>query len=322
VIQKTTIKKVACVGAGLIGLGWATLFAWKGYTVTLQDLKKETLEHSVSQIKQNLQFLTDKNLLKSGSCEEFLGRISVTTDLTEAVSEVEYVQESVYESYKIKKDLFRSIDKAALPETILASSSSTLKMTVIQKATDKAGRCIVVHPWNPPYLMPLVEIIPGKRTSPQTVEVTKELMTNLGKIAVVQKKETSGTIGNRLAAALWREAIDLVYKGVAELEDIDKAVSAGPGIRWAILGPHLSYHLAGGEGGIEYYLRHIGPTMASRWRTLATWTCIPPSAEKKIIKGIKKMKIIQEKKTTSAIARWRDDKLVELLKILYSKDNH
>lgn len=309
------IRKVTCVGAGLIGHGWATLFAWKGCDVTLQDLKEDILKNALSQVRRNLQFLGQHELLRSESFEDCLARIRTTSDLKEAVGEADYVQESVYESYKAKKEVFKSMDAAAPPHTILASSSSTLKMSAIQRVTEKPDRCIVAHPWNPPHLMPLVEVIPGRLTSAETIEETKEFMTRLGKVAVVQKKEVSGTIGNRLAAALWREAIDLVHKGVADLEDVDKAVSAGPGIRWAVLGPHLSYHLGGGEGGIEYYLRHLGPAMTARWRTLATWTSIPPSAEKKIIQGVKKMQLLKEK-SFAEIVDWRDRKLVELLKVL------
>lgn len=310
------INKVACVGAGLIGHGWATLFSWKGYEVTLQDLREDALENALSQIGRNLEFLADHELLGAESCEGCLGRIRITTDLEDAVGEANYVQESVYESYKVKKEVFKSMDAVAPPDTILASSSSTLKMSVIQRATGRPDRCVVAHPWNPPHLMPLVEIIPGRETSTETIEATKELMTKLGKVAVVQKKEVSGTIGNRLAAALWREAIDIVDRGVAGLEDVDKAVSAGPGIRWAILGPHLSYHLGGGKGGMEYYLRHLGPAMAARWRTLATWTSIPSSAERMLIEGIRDMKLVQEN-SFGEITEWRDKKLVELLKALY-----
>jgi len=313
-----SIKRVACVGAGLIGHSWATLFAWNNYETILQDLRADTLEHALFQIQQKLEFLFENGLLKDSAVDDCLKRIKITTDLDEAVSEADYVQESTYENYSVKREIFKAMDGAAPAETILASSSSTLKMTQIQKATARPDRCVVAHPWNPPHLMPLVEIIPGKRTSPKTVRRTKELMTELGKVAVVQKKEMPGTIGNRMAAALWREAIDLVYRDVAELEDIDKAVSAGPGIRWAILGPHLGYHLGGGRGGIEYYLRHLGPAMASRWKTLATWTSIPPLARKKIINGIKKMKILQEKQPDE-IAEWRDEKLIELLRLLHGQ---
>ncbi|MCD6530362.1 3-hydroxyacyl-CoA dehydrogenase family protein [Candidatus Bathyarchaeota archaeon] len=310
------VDKVACVGAGLIGRGWATLFAWRGYRVTLQDLKDEILENASFQIRRNLEFLAKKGLLKDESWKDCFRRIDFTTDIEDAVSEADYVQESVYEDYKVKKEVFRLMDAAAPPHAILASSSSTLKMSVIQEATEKPERCVIVHPWNPPHLMPLVEIVPGEKTSPETLRKTRSFMIKLGKVTVVQKKETVGTIGNRLAAALWREAIDLVYRGIAEVEDIDKAVSASLGIRWAVLGPYLSYHLGGGKGGIEYYLRHLGPAMENRWRTLATWTSIPSSAERKIIQGVKNMSLVKGK-SMDEISEWRDEKIVELLKILY-----
>ncbi|HIE14102.1 TPA: hypothetical protein EYP70_02405 [Candidatus Bathyarchaeota archaeon] len=125
-------------------------------------------------------------------------------------------------------------------------------------------------------------------------------------------------MGNRLAAALWREAIDLVDKGVAELEDVDKAVSAGPGLRWAILGPHLSYHLGGGNGGIEHYLQHLGPAMESRWKSLAKWTSLSSSMKKRIIEGIKRSERAR-KKSLEELIRWRDEKLGNLLKVLYEE---
>ena len=166
--------------------------------------------------------------------------------------------------------------------------------------------------------MPLVEIIPGRETSLETVEATRNFMTALGKVTVLQKKETAGSIGNRLAAALWREAINIVDEGIADLEDVDKAVSAGPGLRWAITGPHLSYHLGGGKGGIEHFLDHLGPAMESRWKSLAKWTALPPSAKKKLIEGIKNYSMIKEKSMEDLI-KWRDSKLVDLLKILYGQ---
>ncbi len=317
-MEKMKIKKVACIGAGLIGHGWATLFAWKGYSVTLQDLKEEALEHSMNEIRKKLGFLSEEGLLKENELEGSFRRIRITTDLKEAVEDADYVQESVFESYETKNEIFKEMDAAAPTHAILASSTSTLKMSVIQKVTKNPERCIIAHPWNPPYLMPLVEIIPGKTTSPETVEKTRKFMVSLGKIPVIQKREVPGTIGNRLAAALWREAIDLVDKGVAELEDVDKAVSAGPGLRWAIFGPHLSYHLGGGKGGIEYYLQHLGPAMEARWKSLAKWTALSSSRKKKIIEGIRKAELTQ-KKSLEELIRWRDEKLVDLLKILYTE---
>lgn len=310
------IKKVACVGAGLIGQGWASLFSWKGHEVALHDTTEGILSHAFGQIRRNLEFLAEKGLSRERTLEEALGRIKVTTSLKRAVEEADYIQESVFESYKVKKDIFRQMDAASSPDAVLASSTSTLRMTTIQKVVKRPERCIVAHPWNPPHLMPLVEIIPGKRTSTVTIVSTREFMEQLGKVPVLQKKEVPGTIGNRLAAALWREAINLVDKGVAELEEVDKAASAGPGIRWAILGPHLSYHLGGGQGGIEHFISHLGPAMEARWRSLAAWTSIPQSAKKKLVEGVKNAKLIREK-PMNEVARWRDEKLVELLKVLY-----
>jgi len=310
-------KRIACIGVGLIGHGWATLFAWKGCEVEIYDSSDVSLSKALSRIKQNLEFLNKEGLLEKESPEICYERIKVSNNIEEAVSNAEYIQESVYEKYKVKREVFKSIDRFAPYHAIIASSSSTLKITNIQKVTNNPERCILVHPWNPTHLMPLVEVVPGRRTSKETIKIAKELMTNLGKVAIVQKKEVNGTIGNRLAAALWREAIDLVYKGVAELEDIDKAVMAGPGMRWAVIGPHLSYLLGGGSGGIEYYLHHIGPTMASRWRTLAKWTSIPPIAEKNMIKGIMETKIVQEK-SLEDIVKWRDERLATILKDFYN----
>jgi 3-hydroxyacyl-CoA dehydrogenase len=309
-------RKVACIGVGLIGHGWATLFAWKGYHVNIMDSRKVAVKQALLGIKSNLELLQEEGLLGKQSLDDCFDRIKVLDSIKEAVSDVNYVQESVYESYKVKKEVFKSIDKFAPQEAVLASSSSTLKITNIQKVTRNPERCVLVHPWNPTHLMPLIEVVPGRMTSKETVRVAKEFMMSLGKVAIVQKKEVNGTVGNRLAAALWREAIDLVYRGVADLEDIDNAVLAGPGIRWAVIGPHLSYHLGGGLGGIEYYLDHIGPTMEARWRTLADWTSIPQLAKKRLIKGIKEMAMVQEK-PVGDIAKWRNKRLLKLLIALY-----
>jgi len=211
------------------------------------------------------------------------------------------------------------MDASAPSHVLLASSTSSLKMSVIQKSVRNPERCIVAHPWNPPHLMPLVEIIPGRKTSLTTVESTREFMKRLGKIPVVQKKETTGSVGNRLAAALWREAIDLVNKGVADLDDVDKAVSAGPGLRWAIMGPHLGYHLGGGEGGMEYFIEHLGPAMEARWRSLAKWTSFPPLAAKKLIEGVKNSEMTKES-SMEELTKWRDEQTVKLLKVLHSKE--
>jgi len=299
------IRRIACVGAGLIGHSWATLFAVKGLSVNLQDLKEETLTEAMTKINSNLKFLAEKDVIKKEEAEAALKRIKTTKSLSKAVRDVDYVQESVFESYEVKKKIFSQMDAEAPPETILASSSSALLMSEIQDATTKPSRCLIAHPFNPPHLIPLVELVPGKKTSPETIKTTYEFMLKIGKVPVVLKKEVLGYIANRLSRRLYEEAVDLVDDGVATVEDVDKALSAGPGIRWAIMGPHLTYHLGGGPGGIEHFFEVFGKYYNFR-----------PSAVKKVIEGVKETEIVRTK-STEELVRWRDEKLVELLKILY-----
>ncbi|MGQ9781107.1 MAG: 3-hydroxyacyl-CoA dehydrogenase NAD-binding domain-containing protein [Nitrososphaeria archaeon] len=311
--------KVACIGVGLIGQGWSTLFAWKGHNVRIYDSSRQSVEHAMVQIRSNFRLLEENGMLDGQRVDECLERIKVLPSIQEAVKDADYVQESVHESYGVKKEVFKKMDAFSPRRSILASSSSALKMSVIQKAVKNRARCLLVHPWNPVHLMPLVEIVPGKETSLHIVDASKDFMVALGKTVVVQKKEMTGTVGNRLAAALWREAIDLVGRGVANLEEIDRAVLAGPGMRWAVVGPHLSYHLAGGKGGIKEYLDHIGPTMSARWKSLAKWTSVPPSARRKLFDGIKKSEEIRGR-SIEEVSLERDRKLIRLLKTFYLRE--
>jgi len=299
------IRRIACVGAGLIGHSWATLFAVKGLFVNLQDLKEETLTEAMTRIKSNVKFLAEKGVIRKGEAEAALKRIKTTTSLSEAVRDADYVQESVFESYEVKKKVFSEMDAEAPLEAILASSSSALLMSEIQKATAKPDRCLIAHPFNPPHLIPLVELVPGNKTSPETIKTTYEFMLKLGKVPVVLKKEVLGYIANRLSRRLYEEAVDLVDDGVATVEDVDRALSAGPGIRWAIMGPHLTYHLGGGPGGIEQWFETFGQDFSS-------------SAAKKVIEGVKEMEIVK-KKSMEELVRWRDEKLVQLLRIIYGE---
>jgi 3-hydroxypropionate dehydrogenase (NADP+) len=225
------------------------------------------------------------------------------------------VQESIYESYDAKKTLFAKMDAVSDPDVILASSTSGLMMSEIQKAAERyPERCIVAHPWNPSYLVPLVELSPGRLTSEDTTKRTYDLMERIGKTPVVLKKEVPGFIANRLSVALWREALDLVDSGVASVEDVDRAVQAGPGLRWAIMGPYLTYHLGGGKGGIEYIMRHIGPTKSSWLENMAKWTEIPESAVKKAIEGVSDLKLVKDN-SFEELERWRDERLSKILKL-------
>ncbi|MBS7631194.1 3-hydroxyacyl-CoA dehydrogenase family protein, partial [Candidatus Bathyarchaeota archaeon] len=233
------VKRIACVGSGLVGQGWAALFALHGYSVVLEDVSEEIVDNARMRVEKQMRFLYDSGLAED--YEAALKRIETSTDLRETVENSDFVQESVFESYEAKKKVFYEMDEAASPDTILASSTSGLMMSEIQKAVKHhPERCIVAHPWNPSYLVPLVELCPGRQTSQETVEKTYEVMKSIGKVPIVLRKEVPGFIANRLSVALWREALDLVDKGVATVEDVDKAVRTGPGLRWAIMGPYLT----------------------------------------------------------------------------------
>jgi len=310
------IHKVACVGAGLIGEGWATLFSSAGLEVILQDVTETTLEKSVRGIRSNLMPLEANNLLKQGEADAALKRIKMSILIGEAVRNADYVQESVPDSYDFKKQVFREMDVAAPDHAILASSSSGLLMTEIQKATTRPERCVLVHPILPVYLIPLVEIAGGEQTSRETVSATYNFMKRMGKIPALLKREVPGYIVNRLQAALLREAIDLVDKDIASAEDVDKAFCMGIGLRDPIIGPFLRIHLAG--GGVERFIENFSQSYRHRWETMETWTSIPPSAAKKIVRGVKKMEVVRAK-SLEEIINWRDRMLVKLLKVIREK---
>ena len=310
------IHKVTCIGAGLIGQGWATLFSSAGLEVILQDVTETVLEKAMKDVKSNLMFLEVNNLLKQGEADTALKRIEMSTLIGEAVRNADYVQESVPDDYDFKKQVFREMDIAAPEHAILASSSSGLLMTEIQKATTRPQRCVLVHPVLPVYLIPLVEIVWGDQTSHETVMATCDFMKRLGKIPALLKREVPGYIINRLQAALLREAIDLVDKGVASAEDVDKAFCMGIGLRDPIVGPFLRIHLAG--DGVERFIENFSQSYRHRWETMETWTSIPPPAAKKIVKSVKEMEVVRTK-DLEEIKDWRDQMLVKLLKVVHGE---
>jgi 3-hydroxypropionate dehydrogenase (NADP+) len=307
------IHKIACVGAGLIGQGWATLFSSAGFDVILQDVSESILEESIRGIRSTLIFLEGKNLLKQGRTDTVLGRIKTCTRIGDAVSDADYVQESVPDSYEIKKQVFKEMDGAAPHHAILASSSSGLLMTEIQKATKRPQRCVSVHPILPVYLIPVVEIVGGEQTSRETVMAACHLMKELKKTPVLLKREVPGYIVNRLQAALLREAISLVDRGVASAEDVDKAFCSGPGLRDPLIGPFLRIHLAG--KGVEGFIENYSQSYRFRWETMEAWTSIPPSAAKEIVREVKEMEVVRTK-TLEEITNWRDEMLIRLLKVM------
>lgn len=296
----------------MIGSDWTTLFLSKGYALALQDINTDILNNAVQVIRANLIFLEKNHLARFDDIETLLKKIRLTTSIEDAVSDADYIQESVFDDIDLKHQVFKTIDAAALDHAIIASSASGLLMTDIQKAAARPGRCVMVHPILPAYLIPLVEIGGGPDTLPQTLDIADTFMKKLGKTTVVLKKEVPGYIVNRLQAAVLREAMDLVDKGVATAEDIDVAFCRGCGIRDPFIGPFLRAHLAGDN--IERFFRNYNKSYQYRFETMETWTSFPPSAVDTVVKEVKKMPMVVNT-SIEELKAWRNDKLVQLLEI-------
>ena len=305
------IKHVTCVGSGLIGQGWATLFAAGGYEVTLQDVSDDRLKRAVEQVRTNLRFLQDNDLLQEDAAVCSL-RVHTVADLGRAVEKADYVQESVPDNYPAKKKVFAEMDARAPVEAILASSSSGLLMSEIQKAVARPRRCVLVHPFLPVHLIPLVEVAGGDQTAPETVQGACDLMKRIGKTPVSLNKEVSGYIVNRLQAAVLREAIDLVAGGVASAEDVDLAFCNGMGVRDPFMGPLLRACLAG--DGIENFVKDYSDSYHLRWKSMATWDSFSPSIRETLVHSVNAMPVVREH-SMEKIKAWRDRRVVEILRL-------
>jgi 3-hydroxypropionate dehydrogenase (NADP+) len=306
------IKKIACVGSGLIGQGWATLFAAAGYRVAMQDLSKDKLAGALDQVRLNLEHLADNGRLQADTAAGAYKLIETTLSLAEAVKDADFILESVPDKYDAKKPVFKEMDALAASDTILASSSSGLLMTEIQTAVTRPERCVLVHPFLPVHLLPLVEVVGGEQTIPQTIEITCQLMEKIGKAPVRLNKEVSGYIVNRLQAAILREAMDLVAGGVASAEEVDQAFCTGMGMRDPFIGPLLRAHLAG--NGIENFVENYAESYRLRWESMATWNTISPEVRGNVVNSVNEMPIIRDN-SLEAIKGWRDKMLMEILKL-------
>ncbi len=312
--MKPKIEKIAIVGAGLIGSGWAAFYASKGFAVSLHEAEESLAQAGLERTLGFLRSLCDLGLLTSEEHTRAAALVTIASDLAEAVAGARLIQESLPERYDIKKDIFQQIDRFVSPEAVVASSSSGLLISELQTVMEHPERSLIAHPFNPPYLIPLVELVPGKLTSPAILDETKSWFESLGKVPVVLNKEVPGHIANRLQAAVWREAISLVLSGVASVADVDKAMSAGPGLRWALFGPHMIFHIGGGAGGMQHFTDHVGVTMEQMWKDMASWTSLPPETAAALVSGLQAE---AGHRSLSELAMWRDEKLVLLLRALY-----
>lgn len=270
-IDRSAVRTVAVIGTGTIGASWSAWFLAKGFAVRASDPSPQgetVVRDFVRNCWPQLETLGDA----TEGIETALGRLSFGADPAEAASGADFVQENAFERLELKQDLLARIDEALPEGRVIASSTSGLKASEMQKLMVNPGRLVVAHPFNPPHLIPLVEIVGGRASEISAVEWALDFYNRNGKRAIHVRKEVAGHIANRLQAALWREAAHLVADGVASVADVDTAITEGPGLRWAIMGPHLTFHLAGGEGGIRHFADHLGPAMTSWWDDLGSPT--------------------------------------------------
>ncbi|NPU84420.1 MAG: 3-hydroxyacyl-CoA dehydrogenase family protein [Syntrophaceae bacterium] len=306
-------------GGGVIGSSWATNFLWRGLPVNVYDVGEDCLKTARERVGANLDYLVGKGLLPPGKRDEALKRAVYTTDIAEALRDVRFIQEAAPEKYEVKQALLAEVDRYAPADAVFASSTSGLLISEIARDSAHPERCVGAHPYNPAHLIPLVEIGKGEKTSEETVRKACDFYKSLGKDPIVLQKEAFGFIANRLAVALYREAVDLVVRGVCTLEDVDKAVCLGPGLRYALMGPNLGYHLSGGVHGIRGVLTHIGPTVEWWWEDMAAWHRWPAGWTEQAQAGVLEAMANRDPatgRTPEEINRWRDDGLLLILKYL------
>ena len=302
------VAKVALVGTGVIGASWATLFLAKGLDVIATDTAPEAETKLRSTIARQWPAMETLGLAP-GAAQT---RLIFTTSLKEAVRDADFIQESGPERLEIKRTLYRAMDEAARPDAVIATSSSGILISEVQVAcAHRPDRVLVGHPFNPPHLIPLVEVVGGKATAQAAIDTAMGFYAAVGKHPIHLKKEVKGHVANRLQAALWREAFALVSDGVASVADIDAAVAHGPGLRWALLGPFLNLHLSGGVGGLEYVLDHLGPPIESWWADMHEVTIDDALKAKLVAGGDEEL----AGKSMEIITRDRDRVLLELMRL-------
>jgi len=254
-LQLEDIKKIGVVGAGIMGHGIAQTFALAGYPVVLCDISRDILSRAMEQINRNLSLFEEMKLIKPGEGAAALNRISTEVDLG-AVGGCDFVTEAVPEIMDLKKELFKKLDNLTLPHAILASNTSALSGTAMAEVTRKPHKVVVTHWFNPPHIVPLVEVVKGNWTSEETLSLARDLMQRIGKQPVVIKKEVPGFVANRIQGAIMREALNLLARGIANVEEIDLAIKAGPGFRLASMG---IFEIAD-HGGLDTWARASAAT--------------------------------------------------------------
>ena len=305
-------KIVSIIGTGVIGAGWAARFIASGHHVQAYDPSPRSLKKLKTDVKKALISLSKIGLHKNASIKN----LTYHNNLKDALKDTSFVQENAPEKEKLKTSLLKEIDQLLDKKILIASSSSGLLPTKIQSKCKFPNRVLIGHPFNPVYLLPLVEIVKGKKTSQQSALKLKKIYESIGMKPLMVRKEIEGYISDRLQEALWRESLHLIKDGIASTEEIDDAIVYGPGLRWAFMGVCLTFHLAGGEEGMKHMLEQFGPALKLPWTKLKA-----PELNKKLkdrmISGTKKQ---AGNFSIDDLEKQRDLFLIEIMKTL--NNNH
>lgn len=302
------VSRVAVIGAGTIGASWAAHFLARGMDVRVWDPAPNSDTRVSTFVKDAWPALARLGLAETADP----GRLEVHDDLEAALHGAQFVQESAPERKQLKIELYERFDRLLPSSTVMATSSSGLLLTELQANRVGRERYVLGHPFNPPHLIPLVEVLGGKETAPAAVDWTLDFYNTHGKKAVRLNKEVPGHMVNRLQVAIWREAIDAVVSGLASVEDVDTAIAYGPGLRWAIMGPHQIFHLAGGPGGMSDFLEHFGPPTEEWWADMRN-VALTEEVKGALIEGVEAE---NQGRSVAEIASERDRLLLDLMETL------
>jgi carnitine 3-dehydrogenase len=303
-IDQSQVKTIAVIGVGLIGAGWTAWFLSRGFSVRASDADPKREAFLRNFVKDAWPLL--KNLGMVANADP--SRLTFHADPAEAARGADFVQENVFERLDLKQDVLAAIDAVLPPDRIIASSTSSYPPSDLQAKCTHAERVVVGHPFNPPHLIPLVEVVGGKKTDPAAVDWSMTFYDAIGKKAIRLKKEIVGHYVNRVQEAVFREMVHCVAEGIVSVEDADIGIAYGPGLRWAFMGPAFTYHMAGGPGGLAYSFDHFGPDMEKNWADLGN-PKLTPELMKTFVEGTKAE---THGKSYAELAGWRDRCLVAI----------
>ena len=307
------IKKVAVIGAGVIGAGWIIRCLAHNKKVIAFDKDIKLKKKLLSEIKRTWPYV--KKLFNKKKLN--LKNFKFATSIKEALKDVDFIQECVTENYKIKINLMSIIGKYSRPNAIISSSSSGLLPTKIYSKCKNPERTMIGHPFNPVYMCPGVEIVPGKKTKKKFLNETNKFYKSISMNPIMIKKELSGYLSTRLQEALWREALHIVNEGYASTKDLDRSIEDGPGLRWSLMGAFLTFHMAGGKAGMKHMLRQFGPALKLPWTKLKA-PILSKKLSSRIIAGTKQQ---TKGKSVAMISNIRDEYLVNLQKLRKKYEN-